>query len=158
MNFPLKRKFLFVALVAFVAWFLYGTYVGLTHVEIGENVPSVNWLPDAASNVSFYKSYSFTSYEFDIPESDFVKWSRWELSPIDEPVSIPRYCYSSVDVPAPGPNATAEEWQAFESSYASRSAKITNGLYYGYLQGNGGGVWVGYDRNLGRAYYHSAPR
>ena len=121
MKFTLKRLLLFVAVVAFVVWFLHGAYVGLTHVETGENVPSVKWLPDVASNVSFYKSYSFTSYEFDIPELEFVKWSRWELSPIDEPVSIARYCFFSVDVPDPGPNGTAEDWQAFETAYASRS-------------------------------------
>lgn len=156
MKFTLKGLLLFVAVIAFVVLSLRGAYLGLTHVDTGENVSSVNWLPDTASNVSFYKSYSFTAYEFDIPESDFVNWSRWDLLPIDKPVSIPRYCF--IDVPDSAPNGMAQDWQALESAYARRFAKITKGLYYKYSQDNGGGVWVAYDRDARRAYYHSAPR
>ncbi len=43
-------------------------------------------------------------------------------------------------------------------AYSEQSAIIKDGLYYGYTQNNGGGVWVAYDREYGRAYFRSSPR
>ena len=157
MKFSLKKLFLFVTACAFIVWFVHVAYRGFTHVEKGENVSSVGWLPRSASNVSFYKSYSFTAYEFDISESEFVKWSRWQLSPITEPVSIFRYSYFDIVSP-PQPNAEDDDWEAFERACGSRWVNIRNGLYCRHFQLNGGGVCVIYDRNKGRAYYHSLPR
>lgn len=133
--------------------------INVTRVEVGENVPTVPWLPNSASNVSFYKSYSYTAYEFDIPETAFVNWSRWGLTPITQPVQVWRYCLFQVaNVPQPDPSASDEELKAFSDLRNSGMATITDGLFYERRQRNGGGVRVAYDRNRGRAFYQSAPR
>lgn len=69
----------------------FGLVRSLLHVETAENVARVHWLPTSASNVSYYKSYSFTAYEFDIPERDFRAWSYWEVRPIGKPIEVARY-------------------------------------------------------------------
>ena len=158
-----RRKIGCVALVAafpLAGWCIVDTVnVELTRVDVGENVPSVSWLPKSASNVSFYKSYSYTAYEFDIPESEFVTWSRWQLSPITEPVHVLRHCFFRVRaMPSPEASATYEEWKAYEELRSTAGATISEGLYYEHVQSNGGGVHVAFDRKKGRAFFQSAPR
>lgn len=70
------RRVLIAAGLLFAAFILYSAFRGFTDVEIGENVARVSWLPDSASNVSFYRAYSYTAYEFDIAEADFLKWAE----------------------------------------------------------------------------------
>lgn len=158
MQFSVKRLLIVVTVIACTLGFMRGACIHLTRVETGENVESVDWLPTSATNVSFYRSYSFTAYEFDIPESDFVDWARWNLKPISKPVSVVRYCYSSADVTEPDASATQAEWDAFEQRYDARRATVADGLYYVNEQPDGGGVWVAYDRKQGRAYFHTALR
>jgi len=154
----MKKRILLISATAFTLWFLYGAYRGITDIETGESLPSVDWLPEEATNVSFYRSYLNTAYEFDISEHGFRDWSRWELEEIVEPVRIPRYLEYSTPPPQEPSDPTSEEIEAFIMEQKNRSATIKSGLYYGYLQGNGGGIWVGYDRESGRAFYKSAPR
>jgi hypothetical protein len=99
-----------------------------------------------------------TAYEFDISESGFRDWSRWDVTEIEEPVGLSRYLAFSTPSPIEPQNPTTEQMEAFALEYSRRSVTIHNGLYYGHTQNNGGGVWVGYDRTSGRAYYQSAPR
>jgi len=77
----------------FLAAFSFACVGSLIHVSTEENVPSVDWLPASASNVSYYKSYSFTAYEFDISESEFNAWAWVKLEPVTDAVSV--VCYSS---------------------------------------------------------------
>ncbi len=154
----MKKRILLISATVFAVWFFFGAYRGLTDIEIGESVSRVDWLPEEATNVSFYRSYMNTAYEFDISERGFRDWSRWELEEITEPVRIPRYlAYSTPPAQEPR-DPTSEEIEAFAWEQSNRAATIKNGLYYGYLQDNGGGIWVGYDRESGRAFYKSAPR
>jgi hypothetical protein len=153
LQFRLKHLLIFVTVVACGLAFLRAAYIGLTHVETGENVEHVKWLPKSASNVSYLRSYSFTAFEFDISESDFMDWSGWKLQQISGPVRITRYCFSNhADF---GPNPSPEEIEAWENR---NQALITDGLYYEHRQSNGGGVRVGYDRDKGRAFFQSSPR
>jgi len=76
-QFSIKRLLIYTALIALAIWLVRGAYLGFTQVESGEVVASVDWLPKSASNVSYYRSYMNTAYEFDIDEADFLKWSRW---------------------------------------------------------------------------------
>jgi len=158
MRFSLRRLLLVTALIAFAIWFLRSAYVGLTQVEIAESVASVDWLPDAATNVSYYRSYVNTAYEFDIDEHGFRDWSRWNVAEITEPVQLSRYLSFATPPPQEPVNTTEAEQIAFANAYYSRGVTIRDGLYYGNTQSNGGGVWVAYDRRAGRAYYQSAPR
>lgn len=155
MRFSVKRLLIVVTVIACVLGFLRISYIGLAHVKTGENHQSVDWLPASATNVSFYKSYPATAYEFDIPEADFSNWASWDLKPISKPVTVVRYSHFTVDVPAPGANATQAERDAF---FDTRQATVTDGLYYLSKRPNGGGVQVAYDREHGRAYFYSAPR
>ena len=154
----MKKRILLLSATAFAIWFFYGAYRGLTDIETGESLETVDWLPEEATNVSFYRSYMNTAYEFDISEQGFRDWSRWELEEITEPVQIPRYLAYSTPLPKEPTDPTREEIEELALEYSKRGVTIKNGLYYGYLQNNGGGVWVGYDRGAGRAYYKSAPR
>ena len=155
MKYSLKKLLLVTAGAALAIWFVRSMYVVLTQIETRENVPSVDWLPDTASNVSYYRSYLNTAYEFDISESGFRSWSRWDVTEISEPVTIERYSQLSK---CPEPNATDEEWEAYFMADSERSATIDDGLYYGYRQDDFGGVWVAYDRKRGRAFFQSAHR
>ena len=154
----MKKRIFVITAIALVSWFFYGAYRGFTYAETGISIASVDWLPETSSNVSFYRSYLNTAYEFDISERGFRDWSRWELEEISEPVRIPRFLEYSTAPPQEPDNPTREEIEALVLEYSKRRVTIRNGLYYGYLQDNGGGILVGYDRESERAYYKSAPR
>ena len=158
MRFSIRRLLAYTATIAIAIWFVRGAYIGFTHIEIGEALESVDWLPDSATNVSFYRSYMNTAYEFDISEHEFCDWSRWELAEITEPVGLSRYLQFSTPRPVEPQNPTQEKMENFALEYSRRGVRISDGLYYGHTQDNGGGVWIAYDRKTGRAYYQSAPR
>lgn len=158
MKYSIKTLLLTTAAIAVAVWFMRSAYIGFTRIENGENVATVDWLPDAAANISYYRSYAHTAYEFDITEAAFRSWSRWAVEELDEPVRIERYSRFSKRLLDPPPNATDEELQAHAMAYSEQSAIIEDGLYYAYTQNNGGGVWVAYDRKYGRAYFRSSAR
>ena len=148
-----------VSALALLAWFAYGAIVADEQVEIGENLDTVSWLPDEASNISFYRSYRFTAYEFDISEAGFERWSQWPVNDLSTPKKIARYLVrTEPESPAPSFDATDEQLIAYHRARQNQYAKITDGLYYEIEQSNGGGVWVGYDRQKGRVFYQSSPR
>lgn len=130
--------------------------------DIGENVQHVDWLPKEATNVSYYKTYSNTFYEFDIPENGFKKWaSDWGFKKIIEPKSICRYTMMTLKPPKPKSNVWTEEDVAARIYFQDKVIQtiIKKGYYYSSPpQGNGGGTWIAYDLDKGRAYYHSCPR
>lgn len=138
-------------------WGLHALHEGLMHSETAENVASVDWLPPSASNVSYYRSYMNTAYEFDISERAFRDWSRWHVEEIDKPVAMLRYSAFASPVPEPV-NPSQEASEAYVLAVSQQRAKIDVGLYYERLQENGGGVWVAYDRESGRAFFRTAPR
>ena len=79
-----------IFLVIVAPFLLFGLWFGLcawldSSPEIGEDIPHVDWLPNSATNVSFYKSGSFTAYEFNISEpsfSEFAKAKSWNIKEI----------------------------------------------------------------------------
>lgn len=157
-----KQLFLKAVLACVVAasslWLLRSLHHGITHTETAENVASVDWLPKTASNVSYFRSYMNTAYEFDISEEAFREWSKWNVEEIEEPVTITRYSRFATKIAEPPQNASEEERETFVRAASSQFTKIDDGLYYAHLQDNGGGVWVAYDRSMGRAYFKTAPR
>lgn len=139
---------------------LFFGHLSNTNPEFGEHVPRVEWLPASASDVSFYKTYSYTSYEFKISEKDFREWadSSWQFSEITEPVYVSRYnCICENEKYRRAyPNG---DDGAFDELQKKTNAKITNGISAIIWFGDsGGGVWAAYDRDPGIAYYHSHPR
>lgn len=62
--------------------------------EYAENVRSVDWLPDYARNISYYRSKEVEAYEFDVQPRQFVTWAEsmgMSVERITEPVSVSRY-------------------------------------------------------------------
>ena len=158
MQLSIKKLLAITAFVAFSVWFVRSAYIDFTHVETNENLSAVDWLPQSASNISYYKSYQFTAYEFDISEAEFCEWSRWDTAEITEPVKITRYTLVTGKIPDIGTHYSQSEIDAYSAAIDQRRATIEEGLYYGHTRSNGGGVWVGYDRGLGRAFFQSSPR
>jgi len=126
------------------------------HPEMGENEEHVGWLPDEATNVSYYKTYSWTAYEFDISEHGFKSWAiRWDLKEIEEEKSVRRYSY------IPFRMREHEERMDFEEFFAEEEkhiATVAGGLYDEEDWDNGGGYHVVYDRKRRRAYFQSNKR
>jgi hypothetical protein len=132
-----------------------GLFHALTRFETAENVARVDWLPQTASNVSYYRSYNYTAYEFDMSEAEFRKWMWLDVQPITRPVKVRRYSLIASSRAYPGANPAAGEYEAWE---AMREATVTDGLYHEHRRDDGGGVCVAYDRAKGRVFYQSNPR
>lgn len=130
----------------------FGLYHQVTHFETAENVGRVDWLPRSASNISYYKSYNFTAYEFDIPEAEFLIWAaRWKLLPISEPLKISRYCLKN-NCPD---FRNYDEWEQWDER---GHVTIAVGWYFRRRWSGCGGEDVAYDRTVGRAYFQTNPR
>jgi hypothetical protein len=159
----MKRRAIIAMLVAALAavgvpWFLYMAWRGFTEWDYAENVPTVDWLPAGATNVSFFRSYSYTAYEFDIDEAGFRAWaSDWPVSEIKTPVTVTRYGFA-FDRFTDVPYAPDGDWDAQEKQKLRFYAEVKHGLHYRYEQSNGGGVTAAYDRDRHRAYYQESPR
>lgn len=169
MNSAMKRRtkgiLATVVIVFGVGWFLWSAYRGFTDVEYGERFAKVDWLPAEATNVSFYRSYSFTAYEFDIPEKAFLDWaSRWDIHPIKQPFEILRYAFNLDKTPYPGldqreDGGRFDDYARATSEWrARRYATITDGYCCKQVASNGGLLCVAYDKTQGRAYYLRTPR
>lgn len=136
------------------------------HPVMGENVARVDWLPAAAANVSFYKSYSFTAYEFDISEDGFVALAeerKWKLSEIgEEGIRIVTYRMGrkmrEKYLPAMSDVPTDEQFEAYCRAMEIVKPTVSDGLTFEVLQANGGGITVVYDRAKQRAYVQTQPR
>jgi len=126
------------------------------HPEIGENKSQVKWLPVQATNVSYYKTYSWTAFEFDLAEDQFKTWaSKWDMKEIASPRALRRYTFRTLKCPKydTNPHGDYSTWES------QTKVVITNGLFYQTPErANGGGTFVAYDRDHGKAYYESHPR
>ncbi len=112
-----------------------GVWYSEHHPDQGEHARRVSFLPETATDVSWYRSYNSTGFDFKISEADFKKWSRWEVREIAEPFSV-----------------------FLRRNAGQEQIKIKNGLYYFSTARNGGITLVAYDRASGRAYFYSTPR
>lgn len=141
----LKTTVLALPILAVLLGILYVFYLGVTHFDTAEHRTNVSWLPNGATNVSYYRSYSFTAYEFDISEEGFLEWADgWNVAPITLPESIWRYTKYTVAEPK-----RVEE---------AHTAMIASGYVHRSGQSSGGGMVVAFDREAQRAYFQSSPR
>jgi hypothetical protein len=135
---------------------VFGAYRGCTDVEIVEHARQApRWLPDAASNVSYYRSYLFTAAEFDISEKEFLQWAEkrgWPLSPVRDTVRIRRYMERTITRKShPTPKEIAEYDALTEKA-------ISHGYFFELRHKNGGGVRLAYDLDTGRGYFQRNSR
>jgi len=150
--------------VALIAFSCYHTY---TWLEKGEHIAKVSWLPSEASDVTFFKSYTYTVYEFSISEQGFLAWAResgWPVQPIEGEVTVPRY-YSMTPSPreptaAASKEAQSQSWRAVEQWLKESVAVVQDGYTATNRQSNVGdrGYIVAYDRKVRRAYYQTNSR
>ena len=119
--------------------------------EIGENVPRVSWLQEDASDISYYRSYSWTAYEFKVSEESFLKHANplWVFEEITEPYQIPRYKKHLLNV---------RDFPDYESFRKEAYATVKNGIKSEERYRNGGGYCAVYDRETGKAYIQRNPR
>jgi len=151
MRFSLKQLFLATAIVCVAL----GLLRAVTVAEVGEHRENVSWLPKNATNVSYIRSYTFTAFEFDIPEPEFLKWAeRWKVQPVSAPCKIRRYTTMSNRLP-PSRDSSLDDWR----DRAVQEVTISDGYFWSDPpSGSGRNVSVGYDRIRGRAYYQANPR
>jgi hypothetical protein len=179
MKVNLKKPIVVMVCLGFVC-LIYTVWHDLDSVEVGENEAIVTWLPKTASNISYYKSYLITAYEFDISAQDFLalaKARNWPVQligfqPGQRAPQIMRYEFGLRRIARPNleqylkqcasEDPTDEEMQTFrrlqEAYSAAMSKVITKGYVYEHRQTNGGGFVVGYDEMIKRAYVWHAPR
>ncbi len=129
-------------ILAISGW-LIGAWWSNTHPESGENKSHVDWLPTSASNISYFKTYSYTAYEFNISEEDFIAWTDEEnLIEISNPISIERFNFHETYFPS-----------------AENTTTVSNGLWWETPpRGNGGGTRIAFDRDTRTAYFQDNPR
>ena len=121
-----------------------------SHPDTGEHIPRADWLPESASDISFYRSYSHTAYEFKISERDLLKWAdRWSFQEIEKPVRIHRYLYFL---------KRPEDFGSYEEYHRECTIEVPEGLISVRRQRNGGGHTAVYDRKTGYAYVQTSPR
>jgi len=146
-----------ICIMLLAAWIIPALWYD-SHPETGENFAKVNWLPPSAKNVSYYKSYSWTAFEFDINEVDFRQWATlWMLKEIDKEQTICRYSYLNF-LKEKQSAKTENDWIAYENAKKIHLAIVSKGLYDSKIYHNGGGYNVVFDRDKQRAYFQSNPR
>jgi len=157
---------IFLSPVLFFAVLLVGPALSNSHPSVGENLPRVDWLPAVASNVSYYITYLYTAYEFDIPEEGFValgKERNWKLAEIEENgCRVMTYRMGGKmrkKYPPPNPDqTTATQVAAYRQTQEIIEPNVTNGIAYQLRYHNGGGIIAVYDRTKRRAYVQRNPR
>lgn len=122
-------------------------YIGMTRVVVGEHQENVQWLPLNAKDASFYRSYDYTAFEFNIGEQDFLTWAKsnaWETKPLDKPTVIGRY--------TAGPKFQRKPGDPTEHTAAKGH------IYEKLREGSTDeGVRVVYDSEAGRAFFTWKP-
>lgn len=127
--------------------------------QIAENVDMVKWLPESATDISYYKSKRFLVFEAAMPEPEWVEWvERAGADPqaIRNPFSVVRYSFYLDELP--GMEGLDEEAQMVRWA-ALTKVTIENGLGFDIKQtGSGTRMSGGYDRDRKRGYFHRIER
>ncbi|PXA04862.1 hypothetical protein DDZ13_02550 [Coraliomargarita sinensis] len=87
-----RALYAFIVLVLLLPIAIY--FYASSGPDYGENVARVSWLPNYASNVSFYRSNQVRVYEFDIKAEDFKTWAGqngMDVQRVTTPEILSRY-------------------------------------------------------------------
>ena len=120
-----------------------------TPETIGKNVDSLEWLPNSASNISYYQrgGFGWIKYaEFDMTKSDFKQFATKNKWDIQEKKDV----YISVR------NILNEE--PLREIHGIKIDIIPNALFYKNRAQNGGGITLVYDLDTHRGYYDASHR
>ena len=111
----------------------------------GLKVPMYELRGYPVRNVTFHRSYSLESFNFDITEQEFRELSKHFSQPLRE-ITTP-FHIRVLKVPA-------KTW----AEAVTEDIFVEHGLYSEYRQSNGGGYLLVFDRNHDRGYYRCSPR
>ena len=140
-------------LILFIIGFITTICLGLLihdsifKISIGQNVDSVDFLPDTFHDISFIKQGGFLVYQFSADESefkDFIETKKWELEKVTEPFVISVYNYE-------GSNSNV-------SSLFFSDHTITEGWFYRRIYPNGGETQIAFDTSSGKGFFIRTPR
>ena len=124
--------------------------------EYGENVPSVSWLPNYATDISFYKSQQIQVYEFKTSAEDFKSWAKQKgmrIQSITEPELLSRYfAYFPKTEGGTGEPGSTDSESSIEARRKWEN-KIKIVVQSGTIARGEGGAIAIYDENTRKAYY-----
>lgn len=144
--------FVFCILLLPVAIYFYAS----SGPDYGENVPTVSWLPNYASDISYYRSKQVRVYEFRIKAEDFRTWARqngMSVQRVTTPETLSRY---KAYFPAPETETTESESaeiartiEGFQEWQNQISITVDAGIV---ARGSNQDVAI-YDNNTNKAYF-----
>ena len=134
----------------------------LTYREAGEHLARVAWLPEEASDVSYYRTAFVVVYECRISEPAFRSLARrrgWDLEPIREPTTVTRPAWFLTRAPRiedfPG------DERRFDREFAAWRDRVQVVVREGYAAGDrvgDQGEVVVYDGGTSRLYHFWSAR
>lgn len=139
----------FIAGALFCALFFWAAFGD--HPESGTHCAHVDWLPDTASDISYYRNPNIgnnRAYEFRMSLENFLAYAakqKWAVQPFSGEASVRRHTYFGQH---PGDSADMRNIRI----------RSTDGLFYEKRYANGGGVTVLYDKPSGIAYINESSR
>lgn len=120
----------------------------------GENLAQVDWLPETASDISYYRTYNLKVSEFSMNESDFRKWaSGSNLKEITDRHDVRRFSWWEFQKTRP-----KQYDEAYFREEQQHIVSVTNGLFSSFRQNDGGGSYRVFDRDNNRVYFESNRR
>jgi hypothetical protein len=149
-----RALYAFVALILLlpVAIYVYAS----SGPQYGENVPSVSWLPNYASDVSYYCSKQVKVFEFRISAEDFKTWagqSGMDIQPVTNAEILSRYkAYiptrekEASASPLPQGTLSVEQYQDWQN-------RISITVQSGMIAVSDEKAVALYDRETEKAYY-----
>jgi len=124
--------------------------------EYGENVSSVGWLPDYASDISFYRSKQVQVYEFRIKADDFRTWASsngMNIRRLSAPEILSRYkAYIPSEAGKSSEPAISEEAIPIEQFHEWQN-KISITVKAGIIAEGPENAIAIYDTKTQKAYY-----
>lgn len=124
--------------------------------DYGENLESVGWLPDFASDISYYRSKQVQVFEFRVGSENFKRWAESRGMKVQRLVSqeivsrykayIPTPAGKSSEPATPGGVISVEQFEAWQNDI---SAKIATGLI---AEGADDAIAI-YDKKAQKAYF-----
>jgi len=128
-----------------------------------ENMPSKDstslgfFLPDQATNISYYRNFGYTYYECEISEKDALEFTSkegWTMQPIgEEPIRMWCSFFSTTN----GPQRTAAMEYFEKYGEGNYPYYISEGYYFDDMTNRGGNTIV-YDTSLGKLFFQMSRR
>ncbi|WP_269526131.1 hypothetical protein [Coraliomargarita parva] len=124
--------------------------------EYGEDMESVNWLPEYASMVSFYRSSQVQVYEFKVSASNFKRWAESQGMVVRRLAGkeiLSRYkAYIPTDLSESG-NPAKTDGNFSPEDFSVWQNAISISLSEGLIAESDAGAYALYDPQTGKAYF-----